>query len=64
MARGNEAVQQRLFDRLDMLLNIQGAEGAMAEALTEVCTRRLFHSLHMHNPRWHQPIGDQILLPM
>ncbi len=36
MSRGNEAVQQRLFDRMDMLLSIQGAEGAMAEALTEV----------------------------
>ena len=36
MARGNEAVQQRLFDRLDMLLNIQGAENQMAEALIEV----------------------------
>ncbi len=36
MARGNEAVQQRLFDRLDMLLNIQGAENEMAEALIEV----------------------------
>ena len=36
MARGNEQVQQRLFDRMDMLLNIQGAEAEMAEALTEV----------------------------
>jgi hypothetical protein len=36
MARGNEGIQQRLFDRLDMLLNIQGAEAEMALALTEV----------------------------
>ena len=36
MARGNEVVQQRLFDRLDMLLNIKGAEPEMAEALIEV----------------------------
>ena len=36
MARGNEVVQQRLFDRLDMLLNIEGAQSEMAEALTEV----------------------------
>lgn len=36
MARGNEIVQQRLFDRLDMLLNIKGAEPEMAQALTEV----------------------------
>ena len=42
MARGNEEVQQRLFDRMDMLLNIQGAEGAMAEALTEVNRQEIF----------------------
>lgn len=36
MARGNELVQQRLFDRLDMLLNIKGAEPEMAECLIEV----------------------------
>ena len=36
MARGNELVQQRLFDRLDMLLNIQGADQQMAECITEV----------------------------
>ena len=44
MARGNEQVQQRLFDRLDMLLNIQGAEAKMAECLTEVLQ---LHSLTM-----------------
>jgi hypothetical protein len=36
MARENETVQQRLFDRLDMMLNIQGAEAEMADALIEV----------------------------
>ena len=36
MARGNPTVQQRLFDRLDILLNIQGAESQMAQALVEV----------------------------
>lgn len=36
MARGNDIVQQRLFDRLDLLLNIQGAEANLADALTEV----------------------------
>ena len=36
MARGNEHVQQRLFDRLDMILNVRGAEPKMAECLTEV----------------------------
>ena len=36
MARGNEQVQQRLFDRIDLLLNVQGAEPKMAECLTEV----------------------------
>ncbi|KAI0213921.1 Inositol 1,4,5-trisphosphate receptor type 3, partial [Lamellibrachia satsuma] len=38
MARENVLVQQRLFDRLDLLLNIQGAESEMAEALIEVFT--------------------------
>ena len=36
MARGNDQVQQRLFDRIDMLLNVQGAEPKMAECITEV----------------------------
>ena len=36
MARGNVLVQQRLFDRLDILLNIKGAEPELAEALIEV----------------------------
>ena len=36
MARGNEVVQRRLFDRMDILLAIEGAENQMAEALTEV----------------------------
>ena len=36
MARENALVQQRLFDRLDMLLHIRGAESEMAEALIEV----------------------------
>lgn len=39
MARGNPEVQRRLFDRLDMLLTIEGAEAEMAEALTEVNKR-------------------------
>ena len=36
MARGNKQIQQRLFDRLDILLGLQGAEAQMAECLTEV----------------------------
>ena len=36
MARGNIIVQQRLFDRLDMMLNIIGAEPELALALIEV----------------------------
>jgi len=36
MARENALVQQRLFDRLNMLLHIKGAESEMAEALIEV----------------------------
>ena len=42
MARDNETVQQRLFDRMDMLLNIQGAEPEMAEALVEVWTDEFY----------------------
>ncbi|XP_070537450.1 LOW QUALITY PROTEIN: inositol 1,4,5-trisphosphate-gated calcium channel ITPR3-like [Ptychodera flava] len=38
MARGNDIVQIRLYDRLDVLLNIKGAEAEMARALTEVFT--------------------------
>ncbi len=41
MARGNDTVQHRLFDRLDMLLNIQGAEPEMAEALVEVRDQKM-----------------------
>ena len=37
MCRGNEVVQHRLFDRLDLLLSTKGAEPEMAEALIEVC---------------------------
>ena len=36
MARGNPVVQERLFDRLDMMLGIVGAEAEMAVALIEV----------------------------
>nr|XP_006825393.1 PREDICTED: inositol 1,4,5-trisphosphate receptor type 1-like [Saccoglossus kowalevskii] len=38
MARGNEIVQKRLYDRLDVLLDVKGAEAEMAKALTEVFT--------------------------
>ncbi|XP_070538210.1 inositol 1,4,5-trisphosphate-gated calcium channel ITPR3-like [Ptychodera flava] len=38
MARGNDVVQRRLYDRVDVLLNIKGAEAEMARALTEVFT--------------------------
>ncbi|XP_077987360.1 inositol 1,4,5-trisphosphate-gated calcium channel ITPR1-like [Glandiceps talaboti] len=38
MARGNDVVQMRLYDRLDVLLNVKGAEAEMAAALTEVFT--------------------------
>ena len=36
MARGNAVVQSRLFDRLDRLLMVHGAEAELADALTEV----------------------------
>ena len=36
MARNNPGVQQRLFDRFDLLLDIVGAEDNMADALIEV----------------------------
>ena len=38
MARGNERIQKRLFDRLNMLLSIEGAVPEMADALIEVNT--------------------------
>jgi inositol 1,4,5-triphosphate receptor type 1 len=38
MARGNTEVQSRLFDRLDKLLMVRGAEAELADALTEVFT--------------------------
>ena len=36
MARGNAVVQGRLFDQLDFLLNVKGAEPEMADAVLEV----------------------------
>ncbi|KAH3809582.1 hypothetical protein DPMN_137955 [Dreissena polymorpha] len=38
LAKGNEVVQERLFDRLDLLLATEGAAPELAEALTEVFT--------------------------
>jgi len=38
MARGNELIQKRTFDRLNMLLSIEGAVPEMADALIEVNT--------------------------
>ncbi|XP_023930445.1 inositol 1,4,5-trisphosphate receptor type 3 [Lingula anatina] len=38
MARGNASVQERLFNRLDVLLNVKGAEQELGEALAEVFT--------------------------
>ena len=38
LARENQVVQQRLFDRLDLLLSKEGAAPELAEALTEVFT--------------------------
>lgn len=38
LARGNETVQRRLFDRLDKILEIEGAEPQLADALIEVFT--------------------------
>ncbi|XP_077862152.1 inositol 1,4,5-trisphosphate-gated calcium channel ITPR1-like [Saccoglossus kowalevskii] len=38
MARGNEIVQKSMFDRLDILLDVKGAEAEMAKAFTEVFT--------------------------
>lgn len=35
MARGNPVVQRRLFDRLDLILGVKGAEPEMANALKE-----------------------------
>lgn len=36
ISRGNAAVQGRLFDQLDFLLRVKGAEIEMAEAVMEV----------------------------
>ena len=36
MARGNSLVQGRLFNQLDFLLNVKGAEPEMADAVIEV----------------------------
>ena len=36
LARENKVVQERLFDRLDLLLSKEGAAPELAEALTEV----------------------------
>ena len=36
MARGNKLVQRRMFDRLNMLLSVEGAVPEMADALIEV----------------------------
>ncbi|KAI8488683.1 hypothetical protein Bbelb_337120, partial [Branchiostoma belcheri] len=38
LARGNEIVQLRLFERLDDLLKVRGAEVEMAKAITEIFT--------------------------
>ncbi|XP_052783710.1 inositol 1,4,5-trisphosphate receptor type 1-like isoform X3 [Mya arenaria] len=38
LARENSVVQERLFDRLDLLLSKEGATAELAEALTEVFT--------------------------
>ncbi|KAL4219957.1 hypothetical protein ACF0H5_020368 [Mactra antiquata] len=38
LARENKVVQERLFDRLDLLLSKEGAAPELAEALTEVFT--------------------------
>ncbi|CAH1239566.1 ITPR1 [Branchiostoma lanceolatum] len=38
LARGNEIVQLRLFERLDDLLKVKGAEVEMAKAITEIFT--------------------------
>jgi len=44
ISRGNSVVQARLYDRLDFLLKVKGAEPEMAEAVTEVsyCVFHLF----------------------
>ena len=36
LARENKMVQERLFDRLDLLLSKEGAAPELAECLTEV----------------------------
>lgn len=36
ISRGNDAVQIRLFDQLDFMLRVKGAEPEMAEAVLEV----------------------------
>ena len=40
LARDNTVVQQRIFDRLDELLEVQGVEDEIASALVEV--RKLY----------------------
>ncbi len=47
LARGNTIVQQRLFDRLDELLEVQSVEDELACALIEVCTCGHIHVITM-----------------
>ena len=43
ICRGNPVVQGRLFDQLDFLLRVKGAEPEMAEAILEVIIWETFH---------------------
>lgn len=44
ISRGNAAVQGRLFDQLDFLLGVKGAEPEMADAVLEVRYYSFRHS--------------------
>ena len=47
LARGNPVVQKHIFDRLDSLLETEGAEADLAESLTEVrALASLFNQIH------------------
>ena len=43
ICRGNPVVQGRLFDQLDFLLRVKGAEPEMAEAILEVTIWEIFY---------------------
>ena len=45
MARDNAQVQNRIFERIDLLLEVQGTHSELAVMLTEVCRYLLLFML-------------------